>query len=384
LKSSLPDKLRQLATAMQPQIDQNIHPATDSQNWTLRRSHIAQRMHKRGQGFLQIQRTLYNLADLHEQEAVPACIAGIQTRKAIESMLYLQEWPDSGWVVEAYQGTLVKAGITPGNFAEAKQVIMELAGEIDRAALERRQQADKVRSLVGLLPGFFPTPPEVADQMLDLISAEVYQAASKGLTVRILEPSAGAGAIASRIMERWKGWPNGLIKLECVEINYTLRDYLAAQGFLLVGVDFMEFLPPDECRYDYVVMNPPFENHQDMRHIRHAYECLSPGGKVVSVISTGPFFNSDGESVGFCCWLEENGGYSYDLPPGSFNHSGSGVNTRIVVIPKSLEEPEPIPAPMQVTKPEPKPQPQAELPRALPVQEVTRQGTYEQLSLFNL
>lgn len=345
------EKLRKLADAMQPQIDQKLHGFA-GQNWTARRARLSQGMFEEGQELLRIQRVLYRLADLHDAGEVPDFLVGVQTRKAVEAILVLRDFPSTDWVVEAYQGMLTKANISTSSWPTVKAAIEELAGEEDKAAVERRKLADKVRGMVGVIPGFYPTPPEVVDRMLDQVSVEINQALSMGLTVRILEPSAGSGAIVQRILERWKGWPDGLVKVECVEINYDLRDHLARQGYLLVGDDFMEFQPPPGREFDYAIMNPPFEDGQDMRHIMHAHDCLFPGGKVVSVISEGPFFRQDRASVDFRAWLEENGGYDITLPPGSFNHSGTGVSARIVVVPKAAGEPEPEPEP----KPEPKPQ----------------------------
>jgi 16S rRNA G1207 methylase RsmC len=57
--------------------------------------------------------------------------------------------------------------------------------------------------------------------------------------------------------------------------------------------------------YDRIVMNPPFENGQDIAHVEHAYELLSPGGRLVTVMSEGPFFRQDKNAASFRNWLEE-------------------------------------------------------------------------------
>lgn len=86
--------------------------------------------------------------------------------------------------------------------------------------------------------------------------------------------------------------------------------------------------------YNRIYMNPPFEEGQDIDHVQHAYKILAPGGQMVAVMSEGPFFRGDRKATEFREWLEGVGGYSEQLPEGSFKESGTGVNTRLVVIMK--------------------------------------------------
>jgi len=88
----------------------------------------------------------------------------------------------------------------------------------------------------------------------------------------------------------------------------------------------------DWQRFDFVIMNPPFEELQDVDHVQHAYKMLSNGGTLVSIMSESPFFRNDTKSKNFREWLELVGGYSEKLPEGSFKESGTGVNCRLVVI----------------------------------------------------
>ena len=88
-------------------------------------------------------------------------------------------------------------------------------------------------------------------------------------------------------------------------------------------------------QYDRVVMNPPFEDGQDIDHVRRAFDAnLKPGGKLVAIMSEGPFFRSDKKAQAFRQWLEENGGTSERLAPGTFKESGTGTATRLVTVEK--------------------------------------------------
>lgn len=175
------------------------------------------------------------------------------------------------------------------------------------------------------LEGFFPTPRRVIHQMLE-------QARIHG-TDRVLEPSVGKGDMLDAIAE---AHPD--VELHGIEYNRTLQDVLVAKGYEDV-VTFGDFLQ-HERRYDKIVMNPPFEKGADIDHVRHAYELLEEDGRVVAIMSQGPFFRSDNKSREFREWLESLD-YVHDeeLPEEAFQgvdaFRQTGVRTRLVVIDKA-------------------------------------------------
>ncbi|MAT68155.1 MAG: hypothetical protein CMJ58_01385 [Planctomycetaceae bacterium] len=176
------------------------------------------------------------------------------------------------------------------------------------------------RELIGKqLPGFFPTPQAVIDQMLELAEIQPGHA--------VLEPSCGKGDIVAAI-ERVE--PQAIVT--AIERNRTLADILAAKG---IEVEFQDFLEHSGS-YDRIVMNPPFENRADIVHVRYAFECLAPGGRLVSVMSESPFFRRNKKSVEFQRWLEGLGGYSLKLSENAFAGADAfrqtGVRTRLVVV----------------------------------------------------
>ncbi len=69
-------------------------------------------------------------------------------------------------------------------------------------------------------------------------------------------------------------------------------------------------------------------------HVRHAVDQLASGGRVVAVMSEGPFFRQDRKANEFREWLDELGGESEQLPDDSFRgveaFRETGVRTRIV------------------------------------------------------
>ena len=175
------------------------------------------------------------------------------------------------------------------------------------------------RDLVGKkIEGYFPTPKELVNKMLDYAQIEAGQS--------VLEPSAGKGNIADLVKE---SAPDA--KLDVVEYNSTLNNILKAKGHNVVGNDFLDVTK----EYDRIVMNPPFENFQDIDHVRHAYDLLKPDGKLVAIMGAG-VKNSRKKAVEFREWVESKGSYIEDLPSGSFKNSerATGVETVMVVLDK--------------------------------------------------
>ena len=161
--------------------------------------------------------------------------------------------------------------------------------------------------------GFFETPVAVVERMVELM----YPVGS------ILEPSAGLGAIADNLPVRKE-------QVVCVEKNKQRAEVLRQKGYAVQCRDFLKY--DVSGKFDTIFMNPPFEEGQDVVHVRHAYNCLVYGGTMVSVVSEGPFFRNDYRARAFREWLEQVGGESHLLPPGSFRESGTRVHARLVVI----------------------------------------------------
>ncbi|QDV43902.1 hypothetical protein Enr13x_37620 [Stieleria neptunia] len=178
------------------------------------------------------------------------------------------------------------------------------------------------RELVGKkIPGFFPTPAAVIEEMLER--------ADIGQGHRVLEPSCGKGDIVQSVK---RAQPD--VGITAIELNRTLEDVLSAKGIDATFGDFLEH----EGAYDRILMNPPFENGADIDHVRKAVDLLAADGRLVAIMSEGPFFRSDRKAEAFREWLEELGGESEQLPENAFNGADAfrqtGVRTRIVTIGK--------------------------------------------------
>lgn len=171
--------------------------------------------------------------------------------------------------------------------------------------------------------GWFPTPLHIVYKMIDAVGLKDYD--------WVLEPSAGDGAIADAVCS----YRLNRQQIECVELNPKRAAILQEKGYSVYPMNFLETSLHTfgmKHGFDRVFMNPPFEEGQDIDHVKHAYKLLTPHGALVSIMSEGPFFNGNKKATEFREWLEGFNGQSWRLPADAFKESGTGVQTRMVVI----------------------------------------------------
>lgn len=206
-----------------------------------------------------------------------------------------------------------------------KQESRAKLGELRATARALQGEAQETREVHRLTSShsndLFITPKDLAARMVDLAAIPPGS--------RVLEPSAGTGRIAEAIRDRGS-------TAYCVEINHDLAERLRGQGYPVHHGDFMTF-DLDGPPYDAAIMNPPFSGGADIDHVMRAYDLTKQGGSVIAVMGAGAFFRGDKRATAFRHWLDEVGGYSEELPAGTFKQSGTGVNTRLVVIHKQGE-----------------------------------------------
>jgi predicted RNA methylase len=190
---------------------------------------------------------------------------------------------------------------------------------IDPVALKIREAEE---ALFGQkIPGFFPTPRDLADRMVQL--------AQLGNDQEVLEPSAGKGDVAEAIL-RHCSQAEIEVDLTCIETNHQLCQILELKGFQYAQADFQDV----GGTVDRIIMNPPFENSTDIRHVLHAYDLLSPGGILVALLSGGVISETSGNKhkenfrVTMRNWSESNQLFVSELirdafkGPQAFNQTG--------------------------------------------------------------
>lgn len=168
---------------------------------------------------------------------------------------------------------------------------------------------------------FFPSPPAVVARLMELADVQ------SGM--RVLEPSAGKGAIAYACA----GAGATVDCYELMEANFAALAGDARLGSVR-NIDFLSQAP--EASYDRVVMNPPFAKQADIKHVLHALRFLKPGGLLVSVMTASVAFRDNNLTQDFRDLIRERGGDIEALPEGSFKESGTMVRTLIVTIPNEV------------------------------------------------
>jgi predicted RNA methylase len=166
--------------------------------------------------------------------------------------------------------------------------------------------------------GYFPTPPRVVAEVISL--ADLYDG------LRVLEPSAGDGALVDAVAPLTG-------HVDAIEIDEKRAGHLISQGIAssVAQADFLT-VAPDEP-YGRVVMNPPFAKQADVDHVMHALGFLTPGGRLVSVMAIGVTFRQIRKADDFRKLVADRGGFFEELPDDAFKASGTGIKTVIAVIP---------------------------------------------------
>lgn len=125
---------------------------------------------------------------------------------------------------------------------------------------------------------FFTTPAALADRLVELAAPIPGE--------RILEPSAGQGAIVQAIQRRFlaRFWMEAdQVDVECFELMPINREILQrVPGVTILGEDFMDAAAG---LWDCIIANPPFTKNQDIDHVLKMWDALAPGGRIVTIMS---------------------------------------------------------------------------------------------------
>ena len=187
----------------------------------------------------------------------------------------------AGAAAEARRRELGEASAAVSSQASARLRSLQATAE---AVSAHEHAIDRARG-EGHTSGFYPTPPTLARVMADAARIQPRD--------RVLEPSAGMGALVEELQQRGAA-------VDAVEFNPARRAYLLEafwqRANILDDSDFLAMTP--QPVYDAVVMNPPFAvegmRQADAAHVAHALGFLRPGGRLVALMSPGSVDASTG------------------------------------------------------------------------------------------
>lgn len=317
-------KIRSQAAAMQPVIDDKLRDRLDN---TPKRA--KQRMSARIEGnhLARTQQALYKIADAIEAMALPPAFASLKKGTIHDYLRTMIDQPGYYDVVDTGRFRDTSPEAVAFRFWLDQQTTVD-----DANAMAERRRLDDI-ALVEMnlkfanIPGYFPTPRDLALRMVDLLDIETNHT--------ILEPSAGSGALVEAIEQE-----HGFLKVTMVETNQKLVELLRmkSQGrYDIFAQNFLEMLAPVDItgKFSRILMNPPFENGQDIEHVQHAYEFLNDGGRMVAIVSGSTFSRIDRKAKEFAEWFGKNKKWWAEaLPSGTFQKSGTAASSYLIFITK--------------------------------------------------
>lgn len=213
------------------------------------------------------------------------------------------------------------------DWAEVRKVFVALGAKWAKGSFRFPADVDgaaKVRMAIDTgaildprLAGFFPTPTELAARMVGM--------ARVGPGNRVLEPSAGRGAIALELRKAGA-------TVVCVEPLADNARALREAGFEVQETRFQDVgcVPV----FDAVVMNPPFssDDEGDIGHVLQALLHVRPGGRLVAILSAGARYRTTAKHEAFRLQVSKLDATWEDIPAGAFAASGTEVATCLLSV----------------------------------------------------
>ena len=189
---------------------------------------------------------------------------------------------------------------------------------------------------------FYATPNSAAEYLINNLPLfqmqHNYQAfklrQDPGLPFKVLEPSAGHGALVDAFVARFKKeFPSNPLWIDCVEIDPVNAGVLKSKGYSVTEGDFLACVP--DHPYDLVLMNPPFslKGQKDcyVEHVNHALYMLSPEGDLAAIVPKSLLDAADEKRVSLLERIvRSKGAVDVDGPfnkKDTFRESGANVST---------------------------------------------------------
>lgn len=223
--------------------------------------------------------------------------------------------------------TLPQVQFTQKAYLEAKKWIEETGGSWNTQKQGFTWEFDANRVVGYLLQGkrynlanefqYFATPDGIADIAVSKFS-------SLTADMKILEPSAGRGALVKAVRRRC---PDAVV--DCFELMPENVPFLQqVEGANIIGEDFCKC----EGKWQRIIANPPFSGNQDIDHVYMMYDHLQIGGEMSVITSQHWKWSVENKCQYFRKWLEDNNADVTDFGEGEFKDSGTTVRTSLIHI----------------------------------------------------
>ncbi len=326
MKKMNSDKLNKIADTMDRQAEEKLRPR---ETHTAKKLKQARQAEMEGQHLKRAAALIRSFARAASEDRVPAIVQDawpftkdlfmratkMQTQRVSNGFHdYLVETSEYYFQDPLYESLRSLDDVSPEQDREMQHKSKEI---------ELRRAIDSVRNRN--IPGFFPTPLSVIRRMLSVVDRYLVPGAD------VLEPSAGLGDIVDQIKSMCPS-----ANVEAIELQPSLCEILRMKNIRVEQADFMTW--GTDKQYDCIVMNPPYETKQAVKHSTKAYQHLKPGGALVSLMppNHAEQFVSNLMSDGCCVWAIE------PMDDGAFTKRDAfrrtGVSVAIVYAVKHDEE----------------------------------------------
>ena len=233
------------------------------------------------------------------------------------------------WVMESYGGRWNERckGFKFNEFDDEKlkSIKADLSvGFVNLSEEKRNREKD----------AFFPTPVKVVDKMIETANLKPDSI--------MLESSAGTG----RILDEAKKVINSIDNFVVIEMNGERQRILRDKGYKVdFNGTFEDSLKDSETlkkikNCDKVVINPPFKNDSDVKHLLISYMFCADNADVVSILQENSLYYDRQIHRVFKEFLSLIGKDAYEvvsLPAGSFKDELTTVDTVIFHIKKRAD-----------------------------------------------
>lgn len=253
-----------------------------------------------------------------EQELVLLTVSGSKLHLPVQQLLHYDE----------ISQRLGKAG---GRYITGRNKHFAFDDGIDCTDLLRRLVAGEAVNFQQEYQ-FFSTPESKAIEAAEEVRKTLGTLRGK----RILDPSAGTGALAN--VARQMG--ADVVVIEMWNVNAIK---LRAQGYDVIEKDFLSVTPEQIGTFDAVLANPPFTRNQDIHHVMHMLQFIRPGGALSVIMSTGWIEGRTKVHAQFKEFLATHDVTVTAIEAGAFKESGTVVPTvrldfRDVNVPRAAED----------------------------------------------
>jgi predicted RNA methylase len=203
---------------------------------------------------------------------------------------------------------------------DINKALAEFYGEVLPDTTDEKPTQKQASTAVSKDLQYYPTPQNVVDTIIGDYGRSWFEGKI------VLEPSCGCG----RILD---GLRRAGASVYGIEVDFARAAQSRAKGHSVLNANFLETAP--DPTFDMVLMNPPFYGRHWIKHVKHAFKFLKPGGTLKAIL---PITARDVENlipeIGAVQPSRYNGPWN-DLPVGSFSESGTNINTTILTIHKA-------------------------------------------------